>query len=226
MFQPVETVRASQAVFEQIEGLILSKKLKKGQKLPSERQLMQIYHKSHQTIREALRMLETMGYIEVNHGGAATVCYSSDKIMQDNLADLLQHGKIDFHDIMTFICDTEGAFIKGCISNISWEDEIVLDECMRAMEDASTPIEHAKAYIKFHKNLIKVTHNMILYIIWESFDQHMETIKIKGTINSQEIAESVELHSRLCKALKRKDEDEALQLLDKMSALYKAVLER
>lgn len=226
MFKPIETVRASQAVFEQIEGLILSKKLKKGQKLPSERQLMQIYHKSHQTIRESLRMLETMGYIEVNHGGAATVCYSSDKIMQENLLDLLQHGRITFQDIMTFICDTESRFIEGCVQNISWEDEIALDECMHYMENATTPIEHAMAYTKFHKTLIKITHNMILYIIWESFDQHMDTIKIKGTISLQEMSKSVELHSLLCKSLKEKNEFESLHLLEQISELYKSVLER
>lgn len=226
MFQPVETVRASQAVYEQIEGLILNKKIAVGQKLPSERELMKIFHKSHQTIREALRMLETMGYIEVNHGGAAIVKYSSDKIMKENLLDILQHGRIAFGEMMEFVCNTEPAFLKGAYRNVSWEDELALKKCLEELRASDAPREYARALFAFHRQFIKLTRNMLLYIIWESFYQHMDTIPMKGTIRPEEIKASVAMHEELLLALRGKDEEAADRILTEIFDLIKKVLER
>ncbi len=52
---------------EQIERLIL-KKLKPGDKLPSERELAELLQVSRSSIRDAIRSLELMGLVEPRQG--------------------------------------------------------------------------------------------------------------------------------------------------------------
>ena len=50
-FEPVETKRASEAIYEQIKERIISGDLKPGDRLPSERNMMELFRRSRPTIR-------------------------------------------------------------------------------------------------------------------------------------------------------------------------------
>ena len=56
--QPVQTRRASEEIYNQIRQLILDGEIHPGERLPSERKMMDMMHRSRPTIREAMRMLE------------------------------------------------------------------------------------------------------------------------------------------------------------------------
>ena len=53
LLQPVQTRRASEEIYDQIRQLILDGKIKPGERLPSERNMMEMMHRSRPTIREA-----------------------------------------------------------------------------------------------------------------------------------------------------------------------------
>ncbi len=73
MFEPVEKKRASDQIIEKIRERILNGDLKPGEKLPSERELAKIFKVTRIPIREALKALEKMGFIEINPGGGSIV---------------------------------------------------------------------------------------------------------------------------------------------------------
>lgn len=66
--KPISKTRLSEAALEQIRELIVSQRMEPGSKLPSERELVQRLGISRASVREALRMLEIMGYVEVKPG--------------------------------------------------------------------------------------------------------------------------------------------------------------
>jgi len=66
MFKSVRTDRISQAIIDQIKEVIFQKKLTIGDKLPSERQLMEQFETSRVTVREALRTLEYSGILTMD----------------------------------------------------------------------------------------------------------------------------------------------------------------
>jgi DNA-binding FadR family transcriptional regulator len=70
MFHPVEPLKASQQIIEQIKRLIETGALSEGDRLPPERTLATLFKISRATVREALSALEIMGLIEskVGHG--------------------------------------------------------------------------------------------------------------------------------------------------------------
>lgn len=68
MLEPVKKQRLYREIVEQITQLIAEGKLKIGDRLPPERELMDTLSVSRASLREALKALELMGLIEVRHG--------------------------------------------------------------------------------------------------------------------------------------------------------------
>lgn len=63
-----ESGSVSQRIVAQIEQLLESKSLKAGDRLPTERDLAQLVGASRPSVREAVRILQAQGRLEVKHG--------------------------------------------------------------------------------------------------------------------------------------------------------------
>jgi GntR family transcriptional regulator, transcriptional repressor for pyruvate dehydrogenase complex len=68
MLKPIKKARVSDFAIQQIKHLITSGRLTPGDMLPSERKLMEQFKISRVPVREALRVLEMMGLVEVKPG--------------------------------------------------------------------------------------------------------------------------------------------------------------
>ena len=68
MFQAAKQTKVFQDVVEQIQEAILDGRLTAGQTLPAERELKEMLSISRGTLREALRVLEHKGLIEIKLG--------------------------------------------------------------------------------------------------------------------------------------------------------------
>src|ERR1700742_2886057 len=91
MFSPVSVDRVSQVIVDQVKALIRDGRLQPGDRLPSERELCQRFGVSRVTVREALRVLEATGLIDIRvgaHGGAFVTTPTSQQVGA-GLADLL-----------------------------------------------------------------------------------------------------------------------------------------
>jgi len=73
LFHAVERKHVWTAVVDQIRELIDSGRLAQGERLPSERQLCAQLRVSRVSVREALRVLESVGYVEVRSGSGTYV---------------------------------------------------------------------------------------------------------------------------------------------------------
>jgi len=217
MFTPVKTKRAYDAVYEQIEDMILTGELKPGDKLPSERDLMTIYKRSHPTIREALRMLEASSYIRVIPGGCAIVSYSNTESMEDSVTELLQFRQVSFEAIYNFIKLSEVEFIPHTVQNFTWEDLIALETILNEMSKCKTCIvDYSEKLFEYHLGLMKATHNPLIYVFWsgmkpfwtiDSLEKHKTAISIKDITALQTI------HETLVNAIRDKNEIMAANLV-------------
>ncbi|MBX4261867.1 FadR family transcriptional regulator [Clostridium estertheticum] len=85
MFSPIKSTKVYEQVIDQIKNMIDQGALKKGDKLPSERNLVQQLEVSRASIREALRALEVIGLIDCRQGEGSYIKTS----FQDNLFEPL-----------------------------------------------------------------------------------------------------------------------------------------
>src|SRR5882757_10369397 len=101
MFKVVSSSRISQSIVEQVKVLIRQGRLTPGDRLPPERDLCERFGVSRVTVREALRMLESAGLVEIRVGarGGAFVTAPSSNRVGEGLADLLTLSVISAADV-------------------------------------------------------------------------------------------------------------------------------
>jgi GntR family transcriptional repressor for pyruvate dehydrogenase complex len=83
--------RISEVIVEQVRLLIRQGQLLAGDRLPSERELCERFGVSRVTVREALRVLEANGLVEIRVGarGGAFVTAPSSRLVGEGIADLI-----------------------------------------------------------------------------------------------------------------------------------------
>lgn len=108
-WQPIGGGRASEAIYDQLRELITSGVLKPGDRLPSERAMMEQLHRSRPTIREALRMLEQGGYVASTHGASGAVVQelTIDGVEQP-LSAMLQLNQISLEELGEYRAVNDG----------------------------------------------------------------------------------------------------------------------
>src|SRR6201995_4998092 len=91
LFSKVSVGRISEIIVEQIRLLMRQGQLRPGARLPPERDLCERFGVSRVTVREALRMLESSGLVEIRVGarGGAFVTAPSSNRVGEGLTDLL-----------------------------------------------------------------------------------------------------------------------------------------
>ncbi|TJY61042.1 FadR family transcriptional regulator [Sinimarinibacterium sp. CAU 1509] len=96
MFQAINKRSVSDEVFDQLCNRIVSRELKAGDELPSERLLSEMLGVSRNAVREAIKRLQQARLVEVKHGGMTTVLDYRMEAGADLLPSLLfdRQGKI------------------------------------------------------------------------------------------------------------------------------------
>ena len=128
MFQVVERPKPYEKVVEQIKNMIVQGIYKKGDLLPSEKELIEMTGVSRITVREALRLLNEAGVIETHKGKGSfvvvdgselesgeeeTEAYNEQFINSTNARILLEPSVVK--EIAVTATDEELKAIAGCI---------------------------------------------------------------------------------------------------------------
>ena len=110
MFQAARQTKVFEDVVDQIQEAILDGRLKTGDTLPSERQLKDMFNISRGTLREALRVLEQKGLIEIKlgvGGGSVVKDLNADQV-SEGLALLIRSQKVSLNHLAEFREEVEG----------------------------------------------------------------------------------------------------------------------
>jgi DNA-binding FadR family transcriptional regulator len=104
MFREAEHGRLFHNVSKQIEKVILSGVLKPGDRLPPERELRETFKIGRPTLREALRVLEQKGLVEIRVGakGGAYVKKTGVEQIADGLVLLIRRNQVSLRHLYEF----------------------------------------------------------------------------------------------------------------------------
>lgn len=164
--KPVVAPRASEAIYEQIRGMILNGELKPGDHLPSERQMMEMMQRSRPTIREALRMLEREGFIKTSHGSTGAVIQSpTTSTLEQSFEAMLRVNRITVREIGEYR-DFNEIQIAGWAAERRTEEDIKnLQQCL---QKSAQVIDNYLLFIEaeqpFHALLAKASQNTVAQI--------------------------------------------------------------
>ncbi len=89
--QPIRRRKLADEVEERILAFIRDNRLKPGDILPSERELMSQYQVGRPAIREAMQNLHRMGVAEIKHGERPRVAEPSFDLMAEQMSQTMRH---------------------------------------------------------------------------------------------------------------------------------------
>lgn len=180
LFRPAKQNRIFEDVVEQIQEAILSGQLRDGDKLPPERELREMLQTSRSTIREALRVLEQKGLIEIRlgTGGGAVVKAVSSETITESLALLIASRSISIKHLYEFRERVEGDVAALATERCTPEHIAHLRRLLEAAHaevqkgpDAARDFLHLDREI--HYELSKITGNPIYIIILKTVHENI-----------------------------------------------------
>src|ERR1700751_3441749 len=168
MFSPVNVDRVSQVIVDQIKLLIRDGRLQPGDRLPPERELCERFGVSRVTVREALRMLESAGLVEIRVGprGGAFVTAPSSNRVGEGLADLLTLSVISAADVTEGRMILEGGVVPPVWGGGTEDDLAKLEKICERAEAALRNGEYTMdVSLEFHTAVAQATHNPALEML-------------------------------------------------------------
>ena len=168
LFSPVNGGRVSGEIAERIKAAIRAGALGPGDQLPAERDLTRQLGVSRVSVRDALRMLEANGLIEVRVGarGGAFVTAPAPQLVGEGLADMLLLADVDAAQVTEVRTIFELGLLELACERATEEDVAALREiCDRA--DALGAYEPSLS-AEFHIQLARCTHNEALALFAEA----------------------------------------------------------
>lgn len=172
MFSVVTPNRMSEAIVEQIRSLIRTNRLRRGDRLPSERELCDQLGVSRVTVREALRILEVGGLVEIRVGarGGAFVTSPSPDRLGAGLADLISIAPVTAVEVTEARLIFELGIIPTVLERATEQDIEELREMTRQHLEALRRGEYTMAMsAAFHNRVAACTHNAAIEMLVTSF---------------------------------------------------------
>jgi len=214
MFKSVKSNKISEYIIEQIRKAIFEGRLKPGDKLPPEKALLETFHVSKATLREALRSLEILGFLEIRKGvsGGPFVTEVDMKKARDSFTNFLLFKNLSLSNLSEVRLILEPYVAEKAALVITEEDlkrlEKLNKECDYILKN-NIPFESRKNEIEFHRIIGSVTGNPILMFILDFVENLL--IDTKEILQpSKEFSKKVlNAHKRIYKALMERNGENA-----------------
>jgi len=230
VFKSVKHTRISDDIVSQVKELISGGKLRPGDRLPPERELIKQFGVSRPSLREALNSLVATGFLEVKQAKRTYVKSLTSGVMQDPLSLMI---KADVQKIFDLVevrkaVESWGAFHAA--QRASAEDirrlETIVEAMRRAVEEG-TPWDQQDA--DFHLAMAQATHNTIqihmMSTIFDLLKGYMSAIFAEIFTDSDKAKRLFQQHLQIFNAIKSRSPEKArertLKHLDYMESELK-----
>jgi DNA-binding FadR family transcriptional regulator len=182
MFKQVIQNKAYKDVVEQIQEAIIAGTLKPGSQLPAERELKIQFGISRGTLREALRVLEQKGLIEIRTGvaGGSIIREVNSEQLSENLGLLIRNRTVSLRDLAEFREGIEGGVAALAAQRANDQDLATLNNLLA---DAEGYLKEGRkgwdSFIrtdeKIHMALARISANQLFICVLESVYLNIHT---------------------------------------------------
>jgi len=220
MFQTAKPTKIFQDVVAQIEEAILTGRIKTGQTLPSERDLKETFQISRGTLREALRVLEQKGLIEIRLGvGGGSVVRDVDAgRVTESLGLLIRSQKVSLLHLAEFREAVEGSIAAQAAERRSASDirklKNLIDVARACVEDGRRGRDEFLGVDKqIHMTIAATTRNPIYQSVLTSIHDNIHRYYDRFlSMDDRELLENFRDLCELVDAIDRGAADDARRL--------------
>ena len=221
-WKPYRRTRQHEYVLEKIKEMIVAGDLKPGAKLPSERELSSKLEVGRASVKEAVRILEILGLIEVKHGDGSYLKQDNFHFFESyaNAVGLL--GELTAETMDSFL-DFRRFWEIKCVAlaakNATEEDIKMMDIEIRRMRNGQQDeTEFKAADINFHNLMCIASKDKSIMLVVQGLRNILISFfnDVYPHISSDpELSErSFMTHFNIMKAIKVHDEDNAVLAME------------
>jgi len=195
-FEPVKRKRIYEDIVNQILEQINKGMLNPGDKLPAEREMASLMNTSRNSVSEAYRTLELIGFVDIRPGGGAFVEEIDFQNFFKPFSDMISEDEMLILDTLNARDLIEVETAKLAAKNASDEELEKLKSIIKKAKDSIEKGNQSLVYDdEFHIIIAQASHNsifsMIMHLIRDSLSASAEaTLKIEGqpakTVNDHE----------------------------------------
>jgi GntR family transcriptional regulator, transcriptional repressor for pyruvate dehydrogenase complex len=220
-FSPVQAERISQLIEEQLKEAIIRHHYRAGDKLPSERELVNMFGASRSSIREAIRSLERSGFVVVKKGvqGGAFVLQKGDSTLMVNyLRDMMRLRQVSLDEILQARLIIEPEVAAAAAERATPEYVELLEEITRDQLkgfDSENPVMQFDRNPRFHRIIAEMTGNQVFIIIMQILLEIHAFRMNQFKLDEKTIRKITHQHDGIIEALKKKDKELAFEEMRK-----------
>lgn len=233
-FTPVQNTSLPEAIAEQMMAMIAEGRLRPGDRLPTEAELMQQFSVGRSTLREALKSLALVGLIETRRGAGTFISESYIGFLSDHLKWTALFGKRELRHIIEVRHGLELQTAALAAERATPKQKATLADLFEQLAGAEDPDQATEYDTAFHVAIAEASHNPLLLNLVLSVRNLIQNIirmgyveQGSGLVNADELNAH---HGPILQAILAGDPDMARQaMLDHLNysaALMLALAER
>ncbi len=226
---PVDRARLSEEVLDRLETLVISGKLRPGDKLPSERELMDRFGVGRPSIREALFALKQRGMIAASAGARPVVIEPRSDVLVAELSGAVRFylstaaGTREFQKGRRLL---EPALARAAARAGDPEGLVRLK---RALDDNRAALDEGSdrfidTDVAFHFEIVRMSHAELLTALHRLIFEWLRLQRQQSIANPLSAQRAYRAHARIYKAIAAGDPDlaeaEMLKHLDQVESYY------
>jgi DNA-binding FadR family transcriptional regulator len=202
MFKPIKKAKVYEEIVAKIKDMVEKGRFKSGDQLPVERELAEVFRVSRSSVREALRSLESQGFIESRQGDGTYIARQPVESIVRPLASVILTEKDDQMELfeMRRMIEPDLAYLAA---ERATEEEIAMMEKVLDLQqeqidrgeyetDVDRNFHYIMARAARNKALLRITDN-IIDLLAESRDQYLqvEGRPQKSILRHREVLEAI-----------------------------------
>jgi GntR family transcriptional repressor for pyruvate dehydrogenase complex len=199
-------------VAAQIQRLVAEGRLKPGDKLPPERELAEVFGVSRTSVRDAIRVLETQGFVEARHGEGTVIREVPIDAIVRPLADALTASKDLVADLFDMRKMLEPPLARVAAYRATAEDVAALEEILERqaakVARGETGIEEDTS---FHYRIALAAKNQVVQRMIDVIMDLLRESRVRSLHGAGRGEKSLEGHRHILEAIRRRDPDAAAQ---------------
>lgn len=215
-FKKINRGRVSDDVLHQIKKSIVEGVYKPGEKLPSEKELLETFDVSRGSLRVALKSLERLGFIGIKTGvfGGAYVADSVIHSFSTALYDIICMKQIEFREVLEMREVIEPAIAALAAERRDEEDMRELETSIavrdKAVRMGKIPIV---VNIDFHQAVAKASKNEMFSLIIDVTGMILNHEFKKLSLSLKDHASIIAFHKEIAGRIREQDGENASRLM-------------
>ena len=189
--KPIVRRKLADDVRDRLMAMIVKGELRPGDRLPSERELMERFSVGRPAVREAMQSLHTAGLIEIHHGERARVAVPETRDVFDRMGQTMLHLLQTSPATLDDMKEARILFEVGMVKIAAEKATLADVEKLRALVEhqramlSNTPL-FVKADMAFHTAIASISGNTVCTMLSEAmlawlFNFRRDLLRVPGS---------------------------------------------